>query len=114
MPNPNTRPSGNIIGNWILSPVLSPAAVHANSASEQTFTVPGLQLGDFIDFGQPSAVPSGITFGNARVSAANTLAVQIGNVTAGTLTPTAATAYYVGVTRPENTANGLSILTQIT
>jgi hypothetical protein len=114
MPNPSTNPTGNITGNWVLSVTLSPAAVHANSASEQTFTVPGLNLGDFVDFGQPSAVPNGITFGNARVSAANTLAVQIGNVTAGTLTPSVATVYNVGVTRPDNVVNNVALLTQIT
>lgn len=113
MPNPSTTPEGNIIGNWILSCTLTPLSIGAStSGPEQTFTVTGLQLGDFVDVNKPTVQP-GITLGNARVSAVNTLAIQFVNSSAGTLTPTAAEVYKVGVTRPENLLSNVSVLTQI-
>jgi hypothetical protein len=113
MPNPNTVPRGNVIGNWVLAVTLTPAAVGATTTGEQTFTVNGVQLGDFIDISKPSVQP-GLALGNARASAANTIAVEFANNSAGTLTPTAGETYLVGVTRPENLANNVSVLTQIT
>lgn len=112
--DPSTIPKGNISGNWILGVALTPSAIGATTTSEQTFTITGLQLGDFVDVSKPSHQP-GISLGNARVSAANTLALEFANVSSGTLTPTAAETYSVGVTRPENlTAAGTaSLLTQI-
>jgi hypothetical protein len=115
MANPTTIPRGNIVGNWVLATTLSPSALGATTTSEQTFTVTGLQLGDFIDVAKPSHQP-GIALGNARVSAANTLALEFTNLSGGTLTPTASETYFVGVTRPENlnAAGTASALTQIT
>ena len=113
MTNPSTMSSGNIKGEWVLSVTLSPASVAPNTTSEQTFTVPGLALGDFIDINKPS-VQAGLGIVNSRVSAANTLAVGFLNNTAATITPTASEVYQVNVSRPENLANNVSILTQIT
>ena len=113
MANPSTIPKGNISGNWALAVTLSPAAVGATTTSEQTFTVPGVQLGDLVDVYSNSAAQSGIVLGNARVSAINTIAIQFANVSSGTLTPTASTVYNVGITRPENLVNNVAILTQI-
>jgi hypothetical protein len=113
MPNPNTVPLGNIKGNWVLAVTLSPAALGATTSGEQTFTVPGVQLGDFIDISKPS-VQAGLSLGNVRASALNTIAVEFVNTSNGTLTPTASEIYNVGVTRPENTTNNVSVLTQIT
>ena len=114
MPNPSTTPQGNIAGNWILSVTLSPAALHATTTSEQTFTVQGLNVGDFVDVSKPTS-QAGLALGNARVSAANTLAITFTNLSTGTLTPTASEVYMVGVTRPDNlTSLGNPVLTQIT
>jgi hypothetical protein len=115
MPNPSTIPRGNILGNWVLGVVLSPTSVAPNTTAEQTFTVTGLLQGDFIDVGKPTT-QAGLALGNARVSAANTLAIEFTNDTAATITPTAAETYAVGVTRPENlnAAGTASVLTQIT
>ena len=113
MPGPNTIPRGNIIGSWLLAPTLSPVSVAATTTSEQTFTVTGLNVGDFIDVNKPTnQVGLGIT--NSRVSAANTLAVTFMNLTAATITPTAAEIYTIRIARPDNlTAAGNSILTQL-
>src|SRR5579859_5562492 len=101
MANPSTVPMGNVKANYVLGVTLSPAAIGATTTSEQTFTVAGLQLGDFIDVAKPTH-QAGISLGNARVSAANTIAIEFTNLSSGTLTPTASETYFIGVTRPEN------------
>lgn len=73
---------------------VTPASVNANSTSEQTFTVAGLQVGDFVEVNKPSN-QAGLSIGNVRVSAANTLAVQFVNTTAGAIVPAAET--YIGM-----------------
>jgi hypothetical protein len=114
MPNPTTIPAGNIKGNWVLSVTLSPSSVAPNTSAEQTFTVNGLLLGDFIDVGKPTS-QAGLILGNARVSAANTIAIVFGNLTSSTITPTAAEVYGIGVTRPDNVnSTNTPLLTQIT
>ncbi|WP_242176584.1 hypothetical protein [Pseudomonas sp. MONT-RG-20F-20-E-7-02] len=67
---------------------ITPASVAAATAAEQTFTVPGLQLGDFVDV-TPPGITAGVTPSCARVSALNTLAITFINPTAGALTPLA-------------------------
>ena len=71
-----------------ISQTLTPIAVGAATCAEQTFTVPGLQVGDFVDVSAPG-VTAGVAAATARVSATNTLAVTFINPTAGALTPTA-------------------------
>jgi hypothetical protein len=112
MPSPSDIPRGNIAGNWMLSPVLSPTSVAPNTTAEQTFTVTGLLLGDFVDVAKP-AVQAGLGIVNSRVSAANVLAIGFANTTAATITPTASETYLVSVTRPSNIASNVSTLTQI-
>jgi hypothetical protein len=73
---------------FIIRQTLTPASVGANTSAEQTFTVPGLQLGDSIDINKASH-QVGLSIGNVRVSAANTLAIQYVNTTAGAIVPTA-------------------------
>lgn len=93
---------GNVIYDYLCQPTLTPVSVGANTSAEQTFTVLGLQVGDFVDVNVAnSAQTAGIGIVNARVSAANTLAIQFSNSTAGALTPVAG-AYNINVTRPEN------------
>ena len=77
---------------FIIRQTLAPAAVGANTTAEQTFAVPGLQVGDSVDINKASH-QAGLSIGNVRVSAANTLAIQFVNTTAGSLTP--ATEQYI-------------------
>jgi hypothetical protein len=81
-----------ITGMYRILQTLAPSAVGANTTVEQTFTVPGLQVGDSIDVNKASH-QAGLSIGNVRVSAANTLAIQFVNTTAGSLTP--ATEQYI-------------------
>lgn len=76
---------------------ITPASVAAATVAEQTFTVPGLQLGDFVDV-TPPGITAGVAPICARVSALNTIAISFVNPTAGALTP-AAGVYQIQVNR---------------
>ena len=89
---------GNVQYSLVISPTLSPISVAPNTTAEQTFTVSGLQLGDFVNVAKPSA-QAGLGIVNSRVSAANTLAVSFINATAATITPTASEVYAVQLLR---------------
>ena len=82
------------ISGDILKATLSPAAVAANTTAEQTFTVSGVQVGDFVDANKPTS-QAGLGIVGVRVSAANTLAITFSNNTASPITPTAAETYTV-------------------
>lgn len=94
--------TGNIVKASIISVTLSPAAVAANTTAEQTFTVNGLQVGDWVGVSKPTN-QAGLAITNARVSAANTLAISFGNLTSSSITPTASQVYSVMVVRPDST-----------
>jgi hypothetical protein len=81
-----------IVGLYRVAQTLTPASVAANTSAEQTFTVPGLQVGDSIDVNKASH-QVGLSIGNVRVSAANTLAIQFVNTTGGAIVP--ATEQYI-------------------
>jgi hypothetical protein len=81
-----------IQGLYNIKQTLAPASVGANTSMEQTFNVPGLQVGDSIDVNKASH-QVGLSIGNVRVSAANTLAIQYVNTTAGAIVP--ATEQYI-------------------
>ncbi len=93
---------GNIAYSEILSVTLSPASVANATSAEQTFTVQGLQVGDFVNVTKPTT-QAGLGIVNSRVSAANTLAITFMNTTAATITPTASEVYTVNVDRPSET-----------
>ena len=81
---------GNILGMYFMrTPTITPVSVAAASSVEQTFTVPGLRVGDLIfDITAPSD-QAGIYPAKARASAANTLAIKFTNPTAGPIVPVA-------------------------
>lgn len=97
---------GNVAAMGVISVALSPAQVAANTTAEQTFTVPGLKVGDFVDINKPTA-QAGLGIAAVRVSAANTLAVSFSNNTAAPITPTAAETYLVLYTRQDATLGGV-------
>ena len=66
---------------------LAPTAVSANTTSEQTFTVKGLNSTDTIYVNKPTH-QAGLGVVNVRVSADNTLAITYMNTTASSITPT--------------------------
>jgi hypothetical protein len=80
---------------------LAPVSVAANTTAEQTFTVPGLISADAVQVTKPS-LTTGLTIAGARISAANTLAVNFANNTAAAITPPseAYTIAFYNVTPP--------------
>ncbi len=83
---PTIQAAGNIQSSFILTLTLTPAATATVTTLEQTFTVPGLQVGDILTLSPQFALTTLVTIENARVSAANTMAVAFNNSTAGSLT----------------------------
>lgn len=102
MPSGTNVGPGNINPNALLS-FLSPTftQVNANTTSEQTVTVPGLIVGDFVNVIKPTH-QTGLGIVNCRVSAANTLAIEFMNNTGSGITPTASERYLLIVHRFEN------------
>lgn len=94
---------GNTGAAGVISVTLSPAEVAINTSAEQTFTVSGLKVGDFVAVNKPTT-QAGLGIVGARVSAANTLAITFANVTGGAITPTASQSYFVLWIRPDASA----------
>lgn len=78
------------------APSLTPASVAADTSAEQTFTVTGLTTADKVIVNGPAPV-AGTGIVNARVSAADTLALTFMNATAAAVTPTAGTYTVVAI-----------------
>ena len=91
---------GNAVGAYLLSSSINVAEVAANTTAEQTFTFAGLKVGDVVFVNKPS-LEAGLGMVNARVSAANTLAITFVNATGAPINPAAET-YYIAVLRPES------------
>jgi hypothetical protein len=93
---------GNLIKQFVLQPTLTPTTCTASVSTEQSFTIIGLMLGDVVEVMSNVAPTAGVTIGNSRVSATNTLLVQFSvNGTTGLLP--ASGVYNVIVSRPEGT-----------
>lgn len=85
----------------VVSLTIDAASVNTITTAEQTFTCNGLKVGDFVAVSKGDHT-TGVTVGSARVSAADTLAIQFVNPTAGGVDPASAT-YLVFWFRPEKT-----------
>lgn len=68
------------------SVTINPASVAANTTAEQTFTVTGMEVESVVNVTKPS-LTAGLGIGNARVSAADTLAITFINATAAPINP---------------------------
>ena len=100
LPDTVQMPVGNIWKLGVFSITLSPTLAAPNTSAEQTFASTGIGLltTDLVVVQKPTA-QAGLVLGGSRVSAADTLAITFGNLTAATITPTASQAYIVGVFR---------------
>lgn len=98
LPDTVQSPVGNVwkIGSFTLT--LSPASVANATSAEQTFTMTGLLTTDIVYVSKPTT-QAGLGIVNSRVSAAGVIAINFGNFTAATITPTASEAYQVLVVR---------------
>jgi len=84
-------------------------SVAANTSEEETFTLAGVKVGDFVSVSKAD-LDAGIVFGSARVTAANTIGVQIVNATAGAVNAAAETVQVL-VIRPEGNPSEQTSLT---
>lgn len=92
---------GNVATALVVSTTLTPVAITTITAAEQTFTIPGLQVGDQVTV-SPQFAWTGLTsIAGTRVTAANTLGISFVNTTAGSLTPPAG-IYLLEINRPES------------
>lgn len=91
---------GNVQSTFVLTITITPVATAAATTLEQTFTVPGLQVGDQVSaLNALFAFSSLVDIINSRVSANNTLALAFSNNTAGSLTYPSG-SFYLEVNRP--------------
>lgn len=76
--------AGNVAGISIVTVAVDLGSVAANTSEEETATVSGVKLGDVVVC-LDSALSAGQLIGNARVSAADTVILQVINTTAGAI-----------------------------
>ena len=91
----------------VVSVTINPASVSANTTSEQTFTVPGVKVGDCVQVSKPSHT-AGLVVSSARVSAVNTVAITFGNLT-GSPIDAPSEAYLFQVVRPERVKTSFAV-----
>lgn len=75
---------GNVAGISLVTVAVDLGSVAANTSEEETATVPGVKVGDFVVC-MDSALSAGQVIANARVSAADTVMIQVINTTAGAI-----------------------------
>lgn len=81
---------GNVQYGFLVAQSITPGALTASTSQELSFTVPGILATDIISGIVPPALQTaGVVISYGRVTAANTVAIGFGNVTAGTPTPVA-------------------------
>ena len=100
----NILAEGNTDKLKLISVTLSPALIVLNTTAEQTFTVPGLAVGDWVFVNKPTA-QAGLGIVGCRVTAANTLGITFSNNTGSSITPTASQVYLVLAMRSDATLN---------
>lgn len=98
----------NGINSGVVNVTIDLASVAANTSAEQTFTVTGLST-DMMVFVNKSDLDAGIGIVNARVSAADTLALTIMNSTAGAV-DAASETYKLFWIKPDFTSEGAAQL----
>ncbi len=91
MPGSTTIARGNILAEKVIAVTLTPGVVQPSSSSEQAFTVPGVQVGDYINAMFNGVQTNGVMIGNVRVTGVNTVAIQFLTVTTVGVTPAAGT-----------------------
>lgn len=101
--------AGNTASINMVNATFDAASVAAATTVEQTITVPGVKVGDVVVVSK-SDLDAGLLYGTARVSAADTVSLQIANVTAGAIDAASETVV-VTVIRPEgdSPATGLTV-----
>lgn len=97
--------AGNIASINLVAATVDLGSVAANTSEEETFTLTGVKVGDFISV-QSDDLEAGIVLGSARVEANNTVTVEVINTTAGAINAASSTMAVL-VIRPEGNATSL-------
>lgn len=98
-------PGISFYGICVTQLLMNPGSISGNTASELTFTMPGLLTTDIVISVVKPTLTAGLDIGNTRVSAANTVAITFQNSTASPIDPPAETYTFV-VLRPEKAIGG--------
>jgi hypothetical protein len=62
---------------------VDPASIATLQSAETAVTISGAAVGDIVIMNVPASLETGLAFGGARVSAADTVQVRLSNMTAG-------------------------------
>lgn len=101
-----------------ITAVLTPASVPPNTIAEQVFnltaasiaTVPGVSLGQLVQVMKPTA-QAGLDIVGCRAAGNNQVGITFSNVTAATITPTAAESYTIQALSPLDAHNNFMLFT---
>lgn len=91
--------NGNVAAINLVQVTWNIPSIAANTTEEETFTLAGVKTGDFVSVSK-NDLDAGIMFGSARVTAADTIGVQLVNAT-GTAVDAASETVKVLVVRAE-------------
>lgn len=92
---------GNVKSITILQATVDLGSVAADTSEEETATVTGVRSGDIVIVRKPT-LEAGIVIADARVSADDTVTLQVVNATAGAIDAASETMDFI-VFRPETT-----------
>lgn len=95
--------SGNVKSITIMQATVDLGSVAANTSEEETATLTGVRAGDVVKVVK-SDLDAGIILGTVRVTADDTIAIQVSNTTAGAVNAASETMTFE-VSRPESTDN---------
>jgi hypothetical protein len=94
-------PRGNINKLYAVSVTYDPANITGTATTtEQDITVTGVKVGDIVLAVNKPSHNAGVTIGNVRVKAADTISIQWVNATAGAVNP-GSEAYSIVIARPD-------------
>jgi len=97
--------TGNIKAMGIATITVDLGSVATITTEEETFTCPGVQIGDFVAVSKPS-LEAGIALCDARVSAKDTIAVKVVNPTGDAVNAASEAGFLVFWARPDDTVVG--------
>lgn len=90
---------GNAFSIHVVTATVNLGSVAANTSEEETATVTGVRVGDFVSVNK-SDLDAGLAICNARVSAANTVTLTVMNTTGNAIDADSETMTFL-VVRPE-------------
>lgn len=95
-----TTIAGNVSGITVLTATVDLGSVAANTTEEETATITGVRAGDYVAV-MKSDLDAGILLGTCRVTAADTVAIQVTNPTGSAVDAASETMTFL-VVRPES------------